>query len=103
MDPNPRSREPFWQGVLTLVLTCRSSGWAVMKCSKVKDRNGPPLSVTIVRTGVISPVAGSTGASSMRGGPSGWAASVRAFSMAVTASWRMEVGEMWASNSYLDQ
>ena len=32
--------------------TWRSSGWVVMNASNRKDRNGPPLSVTIVTAGM---------------------------------------------------
>ena len=51
--PNPRSRDPFCPGVRTRVRTCRSSGRVAMNASNVNERNGPPLSVTIVRTGRI--------------------------------------------------
>ena len=49
--PNPRSRDPFCPGDLTGVRKCRSSGWRMMNSSKFSDRNGPPLSVTLVSTG----------------------------------------------------
>jgi hypothetical protein len=67
--PKPRSREPFCSGLFTLVRTWASSGWAVMKASNRKERNGPPLSVTIVTTGSSSPVSRSTGQSSTIGWP----------------------------------
>src|SRR6218665_1150371 len=65
--PKPCSRELFWPGVRTLVLTCPSSGCAVMSASKVSDLNGLPLQVTIVTTGTILPVSGSIKASSIKG------------------------------------
>ena len=67
--PNPRSRDPFCPGDLTRVRTCRSSGWRMMNSSKFSDRNGPPLSVTIVSTGSSSPVSSLTGQVSTSGCP----------------------------------
>ena len=58
--PNPRSRDPFCPGDFTRVRTCASSGWAAMKASNRNERNGPPLSVTMVTTGSSSPVCSST-------------------------------------------
>ena len=67
--PNPRSRDLFCPGDLTRVRTCRSSGWRMMNSSKFSDRNGPPLSVTIVSTGSSSPVSSLTGQVSTSGCP----------------------------------
>jgi hypothetical protein len=55
--PNPRSRDPFWPGVRTRVRTWRSLGWVATKASNRDDRNGPPLSVTIVISGKTLPSA----------------------------------------------
>src|SRR6218665_3108516 len=65
--PKPCSRELFWPGVRTLVLTCPSSGCAVMSASKVSDLNGLLLQVTILTTGTILPVSGSIKSSSIKG------------------------------------
>jgi len=66
------------------------------------ERNGPPLSVTIVRTGLTLPWS-STSARSRRGRPVSSAASVRASSTAAIASCMFAVGEMWNRCSYFDQ
>ena len=82
-DPKPRSRDPFCPGVRTRVRTWRSSGWVVTGASNRKDRNGPPLPVTIVTTGATLP-SSSTSDRSTSGRPSISAASLRASSTALT-------------------
>jgi hypothetical protein len=44
-------------GERTRVGTWRSSGWVAMKASNRNERNGPPLSVTIVTSGSRLPSA----------------------------------------------
>ena len=67
----------------TRVRTWRSSGWVVTGASNRKDRNGPPLPVTIVTTGWTLP-SSSTSARSTSGRPGSWSASPRASSTALT-------------------
>jgi hypothetical protein len=100
--PNPRSRDPFCPGDFTRVWTCRSSGWVAMKASNRNERNGPPLSVTIVISGSRFPSA-SGSASSRCGRPARRSASARASSTAAMASCWFAVGDTCHPSSYLLQ
>lgn len=100
--PNLCSRDPFCPGDLTGVRTCRSSGWRMMNSSKFSDRNGPPLSVTLVSTGGSSPVSSLTGQVLTSGCPNMRSWSVRASSIAVIASCWFAVGEICQGCSYCE-
>ena len=68
----------------------------MISTSKVNDRNGSLLSVTIVRTARIFSVSGSTMGSSMSGWPRSNSVSARASLTAVLASCLVTVGDVRA-------